>query len=318
MKLFVKQCKNRVSELGFLETAVTFAPLLSYSSISTIRFVNNFVMRVSIISTQNSQIKHVVKLRNRRYRDANQLTVVEGIREIKQLLTKKLVPVSAFICPEFVVTEQTREIVFQLEQLATSKETRLFEIQPELFNKIAYRSDCGGVLVVVPYWDCHLDHLPFSQLPFFAVVENAEKPGNLGAILRSADAAGVNGVIVCTSNLAKGTDVFNPNVIRASLGAIFSVPMAIATTEQAIDWLKGNGIQLVAATPDALDLYTAVELKQPTAIITGSEAYGLSNEWIDAADQKVAIPMVGVIDSLNLSVSTALLLYEVVRQRKQN
>jgi RNA methyltransferase, TrmH family len=273
-------------------------------------------MRLPISSMHNNRIKHVVKLRNRRYRDANKLTVVEGTREIKQLLNKT-VPVSAFICQEFVITKQAQEIVSHLEQLASLEKTRLFEIHPEVYNKIAYRNDSGGIIVEVPYWNCTLDQLPISDSIFFTVVENAEKPGNLGAILRSADAAGVDGLIVCTTESGLGTDVFNPNVIRASLGAIFSVPIAIASTKQVVNWLKQVGVQLVAATPDGSILYTAVNLKQATAIVTGSEAHGLSSDWIEAANYKVVIPMYGVVDSLNLSVSTALMLYEVVRQRHQ-
>jgi TrmH family RNA methyltransferase len=142
------------------------------------------------------------------------------------------------------------------------------------------------------------------------VVEAAEKPGNVGAILRTADAAGVQGVIVCG-----GADLHNPNVVRASLGTIFTVPVAEATTAETLAWLHSHGVQIVATTPAATLRYTAADLTAPTAIVVGSEAEGLSAAWLDAADVCVYIPMHGEADSLNLSASTAILLYEVVRQR---
>jgi len=144
------------------------------------------------------------------------------------------------------------------------------------------------------------------------VIDRPEKPGNLGAILRTADAAGVDGVIVCG-----GVDVYNPNVVRASLGTLFTVPVAEATPEAAIAWLRQRGIRLVATTPDAVTPYTAVDLTGPVAIVMGSEAEGLSAQWLAAADVRVVIPMFGQADSLNLATATALLLYEVVRQRRR-
>jgi TrmH family RNA methyltransferase len=147
--------------------------------------------------------------------------------------------------------------------------------------------------------------------PFLAVIDRPEKPGNLGAILRTADAAGVDGVIV-----SGGVDVHNPNVVRASLGTIFTVPVAEATVDTAIAWLRQHDIRLVATTPEAVTPYTAVDLTGPVAIVMGNEAEGLSAQWLAAADLHVVIPMFGQADSLNLATATALLLYEVVRQRK--
>ncbi len=144
------------------------------------------------------------------------------------------------------------------------------------------------------------------------VIEGVEKPGNLGAILRTADAAGVDGLIVC----AGATDLHNPNVIRASLGTLFTVPIAEATTNDAIAWLHANKIQIIAAAPDATERYTKVDLTHPVAIVMGSEAHGLGTAWRAAADRLVSIPMHGRADSLNLATATALLLYEVRRQRE--
>ncbi len=273
-------------------------------------------MKTFISSLQNTRIKQVVKLRNRRYRDSANLTIVEGIREIKQALDNNIQPSAAFICPEIISDKQADDIASQLDTLANNNSVSIYEIPAEVYAKIAYRGESGGILLLLPYWHCQLKNLPIKKNAFIVIVENAEKPGNVGAILRTAEAAGVDGVIICSSGKVASTDIFNPNVIRASLGAIFSLPITMTTTNAAIAWLQKHNLQIVAATPEATKVYTAVNLTQPTAIVTGSEAHGLSNDWLINADQKVAIPMVGSIDSLNLSVSTALMLYETVRQRK--
>jgi len=200
--------------------------------------------------------------------------------------------------------------------LAHTNSISVFEVTMEIFAKIAYRGDSGGILLTIPYWHVALNQIPaINNKPFILVVENAEKPGNLGAILRTADAAGVDALIVCGTPDRVGTDVFNPNVIRASLGAAFSVPIIIEQTNHVIDWLQKQNIHILAATPDGNVCYTCVGMSNAIAIVMGSEAFGLSAPWLSKADYRVVIPMHGVVDSLNLSVSTALLLYEVVRQR---
>ena len=269
--------------------------------------------RVRITSLQNDRIKQVVKLNNRRQRDAARQTIVEGIREVGRALQQGIIPHEAYLCPE-LITNEVSEAVTQLTQLAQSGATQLFEVTPEIFAKIAYRGDSGGLLLVIPYQQHSLNDLPPGVLPFLAVVENVEKPGNLGAILRTADAAGVDGVIVCSDGTAS-TDLHNPNVVRASLGTLFTVPVAAATTSETITWLQERHIQIVVATLEAEKVYTAVNLQAPIALVTGSEAYGLSRAWLSAADEKIKIPMYGTADSLNLATATALLLYEVVRQK---
>lgn len=257
-----------------------------------------------ITSTGNPRIKNVVRLTtSRRHRENNRCTVVEGSREVRRCLDAGVVPVEAYICPELLASEDS--------DLAHRLNTQSTTVSREVFAKIAVRSDSGGLLLVIPYTRTALDALPLSANPFLVVVEGAEKPGNVGAILRTADAAGVDGLILC----AGGTDLHNPNVIRASVGTRFTVPVAEAPTADVIAWLQGRGIQTVAATPDAATVYTSVALTGPVAVVTGSEAEGLSAEWLAAADTTVTIPMRGVADSLNLATSTALLLYEVVRQR---
>lgn len=273
-----------------------------------------FAMRIT--SLQNGRIKQIVKLNQRRQRDARQQTVVEGSREVSRALHQGIIPHEAYLCPE-LLTAETSEAVAKLQQLAQSQQTQLFEITPDIFAKIAYRGDSGGLLLIIPYLKQSLNDLPLGSPPFLAVVENVEKPGNLGAILRTADAAGVDGVIVCSDGTAS-TDLHNPNVIRASLGTLFTVALATATTCETIAWLQAHDIQMMVATPEAEQLYTAVNLQTAVALVTGSEAYGLSPQWLSAATAQMRIPMHGLADSLNLATATALLLYEVVRQRKSN
>lgn len=264
-----------------------------------------------ITSPSNPRIKNVVRLTtNRRHRDQEQLTVVEGSREVRRCLDAGIVPREIYICPELVALGD-QDIADRLSQYPIHN-TQYTTVPPEIFAKIAVRSDSGGILLVIPYTQTALDDLPLSAIPFLVVVEGAEKPGNVGAILRSADAAGVDGLILC----AGGTDLHNPNVIRASLGTRFTVPCTEAPTAEVLAWLRQRGIAAVAATPDGAAVYTKTDLTGPVAIVTGSEAEGLSQEWLAGADARVTIPMRGVADSLNLATSTTILLYEVVRQRE--
>ena len=267
-----------------------------------------------ITSLNNPRIKNVVRLKNRRQRDARRVTVVEGRREVTRALQAGIVPQEAFICPELVAKRDDGNVSGSLRRLARAGATQLFEVTSSVFKKMAYRGGSGGLLLVIPYLNHTFDDLGGTETPFLVVIDGAEKPGNLGAILRTADAAGVDGLIL-TGDDGTGTDIHNPNVIRASLGAIFTVPVIVAPVSDAITWLRSQGIRTVATNPEADEAYTAVSFAGPIAIVLGSEAFGLGDDWLRSADLQVRIPMHGVVDSLNLSVSTALLLYEVVRQR---
>jgi TrmH family RNA methyltransferase len=279
-----------------------------------------------ISSPQNPRVKRVVRLSNRRQRDEWKLTVVEGVREAARALDAGIAPLEAYLCPELIAGAEASELAGRLESLAgrlqgpgQAKEPAhsgfsLFEVTPAVFDKMAVRQASGGVLLIIPYLQLDLEKLPPGESPLIVVVDGAEKPGNLGAILRTADAAGVDGLIV-TSEGEAGTDLHNPNTIRASLGAIFSLPLAQASFEQAAGWLRAKGISIVATTPQASTLYTDIAMSEPTAIVVGSEATGLGRGWLEAADHRVRIPMFGSVDSLNVSISAALLLYEAVRQR---
>ena len=264
-----------------------------------------------ISSLQNTRIKELVKLAKRRDRDERRVTIVEGTREIGHALHAGIVPLEVYLCPELATGPANQPLIARCEELARQRQTSLVTVTPAVFAKIAYREESGGLLLVIPYVTQPLARLPVANAPFFTVIEGVEKPGNLGAILRTADAAGVDGVIVC----AGATDVHNPNVVRASLGALFTVPLAEARTDAVIQWLQQQQIQIVAASPEGTQDYIVPDYRAPVAVVMGSEAYGLAPVWLSAAQAVVRIPMHGAVDSLNLSAATAILLYEVVRQR---
>lgn len=267
-------------------------------------------MSIAITSLSNQHIKDVVKLEKRSERARRQRTIVEGVREISRCFRAGIVPVEAYLCPELATDAALEPALATLKELDRARRTHLYTVPPEIYAKLAVREASGGLLLVIPYLPTALAQLPRPQVPFYAVIDQPEKPGNVGAILRTADAARVDGVIVCG-----GTDLHNPNVVRASLGTLFTVPVAEATAREAIAWLRSHNVQIVATTPAAAVRYTAARLTGPVAVVMGSEAYGLSAEWLEAADMQVVIPMFGQADSLNLATATALLLYEVVRQR---
>lgn len=265
---------------------------------------------LQISSLQNHRIKQLVNLKRRRERDRGRVTVVEGVREIGHALAAGIVPLEVYCCLDYC-DEEGQQLFGALEALASSHQTTIRLVTPAVFAKIAYRGESGGLLMTIPYIANDLDRLPLSPNPFLVIVEGVEKPGNLGAILRTADAVNVDGVIVC----AGATDLHNPNVIRASLGALFTVPIVETDTDLLIDWLHRREIQIVAADPMATTYHMDAPLGDPVAIVMGSEAFGLTPQWMRVADVSVKIPMFGTVDSLNLSVATAVLLYEAVRQR---
>lgn len=266
---------------------------------------------VQITGTHNPRIKELLKLEKRAERTQRRLTRVEGAREASRALAASVVPVEAYLCPELAVGPEAEYLFTRLEHLARERGTRLFTVTPEIFARLAVREESGGIVLVIPFVTTPLADLPLRWPPFVAVVDRPEKPGNLGAILRTADAAGVDGVVVCG-----GTDVHNPNVVRASLGTLFTVPIAEAPAPEAVRWLQAQAIRIVVADPAATRRYTEVDLTGPVAVVAGSEATGVDPLWLAAADEQVTIPMFGQVDSLNLATSMALLLYEVIRQRR--
>jgi len=260
-----------------------------------------------ITSLQNPRIKLAARLRERRQRDREGLMLVEGADEIALALAGGARPQTVYYCPG--LTAQPLDSVLAQAQQAGAE---LVEVSEPVFQKLAFRENPDGVLAVVPAIRRQLADLAASERPLLLVAEAVEKPGNLGALLRTADASGVTGVIVCDA----ATDLNNPNVVRSSRGTRFTVPLAEATTAEALAWLRARHIAIVAATPQASQLYTQADLRGPVAIAVGAEDEGLSPAWLTQADITVRIPMLGQVNSLNVSTAAALLMYEAVRQRQ--
>ncbi len=260
-----------------------------------------------ITSLQNPRVKTLVKLRERRERDDAGLFLVEGYREIRRALEKGVQPKELYFSPEWFLGENEPALIEQARQAGA----QLFELSKDAFAKVAYRERPDGLLAVAPQWRRQLADLKLGADPFLLVVEAIEKPGNLGTILRSADAAGCDAVIVCDAV----TDIFNPNVVRASTGVLFSVPIVVADSVTVHAWLKKKGIRTAATTPHTTNIYTKTDMRGPLAIVMGSEQYGLSEFWMKGADVLVRIPMAGQADSLNVAMATIITLFEAVRQR---
>lgn len=258
-----------------------------------------------ISSLQNTKVKQLVALQQKSSERRKQgVFVVEGIRELQHCLNAGYTINSIFFCPELTDTEALSSL---LSESITS-----YEVSPEVYEKIAYRGSTEGVIATVQSKQLALKDLHLSKQPLLIVLESVEKPGNLGAILRSADAAGADAVIICDPL----TDLYNPNLIRSSIGAIFSVPCIACSSDDCINFLKQNNINILTAQLQDSKLYYDTDMTCGTAIIMGTESTGLTDVWRKAADAHIRIPMLGQLDSLNVSVSAAILLFEAVRQRK--
>jgi TrmH family RNA methyltransferase len=261
-----------------------------------------------ITSFQNEQVKNVLKLHKRRERDRQRKFVVEGYRAICYALENDYPLHELYYCPELFFGKNEAVLIDR----AAATGARVIEVAEGPFAKMALRERPEGLLAVAPQRRRYLGvHRPHSS-GFYLIAESIEKPANLGALLRAADGAGADGVIVCDAC----TDLFNPDVVRASVGTFFGLPTLESSSIQAIAWCRRHGIRMVAATPHTERLYTAVNLCGPLAIVVGAEQYGLSPLWLEQADVQVRLPMLGQINSLNVAVAAAILLYEVVRQRQ--
>jgi TrmH family RNA methyltransferase len=260
-----------------------------------------------ITSLQNPRIKELVRLRDRRARDESGFFLIEGYREIRRALEKGVPIRELYHAPEWFLGSNEPAL---LEQAARAG-AQLFEVSKAAFAKAAYRERPDGLVAVAAQWRHSLDDLHLQSEPLLLIVEGIEKPGNLGTILRSADAAGCDAVIVCDPV----TDLFNPNVVRASTGVLFSVPCVIAESAAVAAWLGRHGVRAVATTPAATQFYTDADMRGPLAIVMGSEQYGLSDFWLKQSEVQVRIPMAGQADSLNVAMATIITLFEAVRQR---
>ena len=266
----------------------------------------NRTMRIeNITSAQNPKIKTLLELQEKsKARRKEGLFVVEGRRELMHCIEAGYEPHAVFFCPEIISEADFKEV-------SSRCRCSFFEIPQQLYDKVAYRGGTEGVIAELRCKDMSLEALKLKENPLVVVLEGVEKPGNLGAVLRSADASGVDAVIVCDPL----TDMYNPNLIRSSIGAIFTVPVATATSEETISWLKAAGIKIYTAQLQDSEWYYDTDMKGGTAIVMGTEATGLTDCWRKAADAHIKIPMLGRLDSLNVSVSAAILMVEAVRQR---
>ena len=263
---------------------------------------------LELTSVSNARVRTLVNLRRRRQRDQLGLMLVEGYEELSLALTAGAVPMSLYVCPELVRDAGNLTMIDTVAALGTE----IVRVSTRVFERIAYRESPDGWLAVVPTVPTDLAALKLSPNPLTLVCESVEKPGNLGAMLRTADAVGADAVIAATPI----TDWGNPNVVRASKGTVFAVPVAAADSADVLSWAKAGGLRVVAATPDTDTLFTDVDFTGPTAIAVGSEKHGLTDAVLASADALVRIPMTGLANSLNVATSAAIILYEAIRQRR--
>ena len=255
-----------------------------------------------ISSSQNPKVKRLMALQQKSSaRREDSLFVVEGLREVERCIEAGYELDSLFCCPSLMQGS-----------LAVRDEASTFEVSPEVYARIAYRGTTEGVIAIVRMRHLGLESLRLPKDPLLVVLESVEKPGNLGAVLRTADAARVDAVIVCDPL----TDLFNPNLIRSSLGAFFTVPCVACSSAECIAFLRKRGVQILTAQLQDSRLYYDTDMRRATAIVMGTESTGLSPQWRQAADAHIRIPMLGRVDSLNVSVSAAILVFEAVRQRR--
>ena len=259
-----------------------------------------------ITSAQNPKIKNLLLLQEKsKARREQGLFVVEGRRELQHCLEAGFHVHTLFVCPEIAGQDGN-------EVMSGTDRAFVIEIPEQLYRKVAYRESTEGILAEVEYKSLSLEDLVLPENPLVMVLESVEKPGNLGAVLRSADAARADAVLLCDPL----TDLFNPNLIRASIGAVFTVPTVACSSEEAIAFLEARGIQILTAQLQDSSLYYNVDMTRGTALVMGTESTGLTDVWRKAASAHIRIPMLGKLDSLNVSVSAAILLFEAVRQRQ--
>ncbi len=256
-----------------------------------------------ITSLQNQRVKNIVRLQKASERKKQKLFVVEGLKEIKHVVSCGYQLHSLYFCPEIAPSGLLKNIIPIVNQV--------FEVSTEVFSKIAYRETTGGMIALAHSHFLTLDELKLSKSPLVVVLEHVEKPGNLGAIIRTADAAQIDAVIICDP----ATDLYNPNVIRASIGCVFSTQVVSCSSDEAMKWLRSKDIYGFAAAIQTKKWYHECDFKQPSALIMGTESKGLSQQWRGFAEEIIKIPMMGINDSLNVSTTTAILIYEAMRQR---
>jgi len=266
-------------------------------------------MTKPITSLQNQRLKDAVKLRDRRARQRQRRIIIDGARELRQAVEAGVAMVEVFVCDELCEGEDAQAALRLIRQSGAE----LLPVTAAVFAKLAFGDRAEGVIGVARTPEMMPADLPLGDNPLVAVIESIEKPGNVGAVIRSADGAGVSAVVVADPT----TDLYNPNAIRASLGTIFTMPVCEATGEETLCWLRERQLKTFAARVDGAVAHTEADYTQPTAIILGSEAAGLSPVWRAEDVTAVRLPMLGTADSLNISVAAAVLFYEALRQRTE-
>lgn len=261
-----------------------------------------------ISSVKNPKVKNFTHLQKARERKKQNMFVVEGRKEIERAVKAGYVFSQLFYCPEILDTTFFNSIREKMDTKVI-----LSEVTRDVYNYITYRDDVEGITGWAVPRQHPLEELVPGKNPLILVLESIEKPGNLGAILRTCDAAGLDAVIICDPQ----TDIYNPNVVRSSLGAVFTVPIAIAPTNETILWLKSQHISILCTSLTAIRPYTQINLSVPSAIVMGTEATGLSDIWLETSDRNIIIPMHGQVDSMNVSVSAGIVIFEALRQRKK-
>ena len=261
-----------------------------------------------ITSTANPRLKAALRLRGRREREERGLTLIDGVRETARALSGGATINEAYTTTAHYGDAECRALLDQLRERGVP----IFELGPEAFAKLAYGDRLDGVVAVAETPLRRLADLRLPTKPLVGVIEGVEKPGNLGAVLRTADGAGLDALIVADTS----TDLFNPNVIRASIGTVFSVQVCVASTGDVLTWLAERGIGIIAARVEGAIGYSEADYTGAVAIALGSEARGLSDAWAALAVSSVRVPMLGVADSLNVSATAAVLFYEALRQRR--
>jgi TrmH family RNA methyltransferase len=260
-------------------------------------------MHPLITSPQNPKIKNLLSLEKARERRDQNVFTIEGLKELSLAVAGGYTILSVYFSPSIISDEELIKIV--------RKENLLIPVHQSVFEKIAYRESTGGIIAVAEQKKHELSQIKLDRDALILVLEGVEKPGNLGALLRTADAAGVDAVIICDPQ----TDFYNPNVVRSSVGCVFTTALASATSEETIAWLKKNNVKIYCTYLKASHEYYKTDFRPSSAIIMGTEATGLSDLWVANSDANIIIPMAGKIDSMNVSTAAAVVVFEAIRQR---
>jgi TrmH family RNA methyltransferase len=260
-----------------------------------------------ITSPHNPRVKLAARLRDHRQRKKEQRILIDGVREISRAIAAGVALQEVFVCSELCRGAEAQRLL----EILSGSGAEVLEVSESVFSRLAFGQRAEGVVAVAAVPPHRLEDLVLPENPLVAVLEGVEKPGNVGAVLRSADAAGVSALVLADPR----TDLYNPNAIRASLGTIFSLPVATAAADDVLAWLHDKGLQIVAARVEGAVVYAEIDYRRPTAIVLGSEAAGLSPLWAGADIRAVRLPMLGASDSLNVSAAAAVLFYEALRQR---